>query len=353
MGAMPTESWRVRDPPAARPEASGKGMACLRPFVAARRSCRDGPTGHGNEMQSHSYELSPHDHADAGPEAVWQRIAWPQGGYPAEDLLRAEELAGEIAPFILSTLDAVLADPESYIADEKFFGVHFGLLLLARLRDARGFLPAMRILQLPHDVADGLLGDMITETIPAILASTCQGDVDALKGLYENEDLDEFVRIAGLTAMGVLVQNDLLPRSQLSAYIGEVLGRLRREASYVWDQLVCVASDLVFVEHRDAILSLYDEGLADSMVDTREDVAARFAGHDRSPSPRRYRLIDDVVDETRGWACFRQERSAGVFGAPSGAPDPRQPFVRATRKVGRNDPCLCGSGKKFKKCCGP
>jgi SWIM/SEC-C metal-binding protein len=25
--------------------------------------------------------------------------------------------------------------------------------------------------------------------------------------------------------------------------------------------------------------------------------------------------------------------------------------VRALPKVGRNDPCSCGSGKKFKKCC--
>ena len=25
---------------------------------------------------------------------------------------------------------------------------------------------------------------------------------------------------------------------------------------------------------------------------------------------------------------------------------------RDTPKVGRNDPCPCGSGKKFKKCCG-
>jgi uncharacterized protein YchJ len=30
----------------------------------------------------------------------------------------------------------------------------------------------------------------------------------------------------------------------------------------------------------------------------------------------------------------------------------RAPFVRADPKVGRNDPCTCGSGKKFKKCCG-
>ncbi|MGZ6276813.1 MAG: SEC-C metal-binding domain-containing protein, partial [Syntrophales bacterium] len=26
--------------------------------------------------------------------------------------------------------------------------------------------------------------------------------------------------------------------------------------------------------------------------------------------------------------------------------------VRGTEKVGRNDPCTCGSGKKYKKCCG-
>jgi len=26
--------------------------------------------------------------------------------------------------------------------------------------------------------------------------------------------------------------------------------------------------------------------------------------------------------------------------------------VRRAKKVGRNDPCPCGSGKKYKKCCG-
>lgn len=30
----------------------------------------------------------------------------------------------------------------------------------------------------------------------------------------------------------------------------------------------------------------------------------------------------------------------------------QQPFVRDGRKVGRNDPCPCGSGKKYKACCG-
>jgi len=33
-------------------------------------------------------------------------------------------------------------------------------------------------------------------------------------------------------------------------------------------------------------------------------------------------------------------------------PPQEQPFVRTDRKVGRNEPCPCGSGKKFKQCHG-
>jgi len=31
---------------------------------------------------------------------------------------------------------------------------------------------------------------------------------------------------------------------------------------------------------------------------------------------------------------------------------PAAPYVREAPKIGRNDPCACGSGRKFKKCCG-
>lgn len=30
----------------------------------------------------------------------------------------------------------------------------------------------------------------------------------------------------------------------------------------------------------------------------------------------------------------------------------QEPVRRAEPKVGRNDPCPCGSGRKYKKCCG-
>ena len=37
---------------------------------------------------------------------------------------------------------------------------------------------------------------------------------------------------------------------------------------------------------------------------------------------------------------------------PVAAPAKPAPYVHAEAKVGRNEPCPCGSGVKFKRCCG-
>jgi len=42
----------------------------------------------------------------------------------------------------------------------------------------------------------------------------------------------------------------------------------------------------------------------------------------------------------------------GQAPSPHAMPDPQGTFVRGERKVGRNEPCPCGSGKKFKHCHG-
>ncbi len=48
---------------------------------------------------------------------------------------------------------------------------------------------------------------------------------------------------------------------------------------------------------------------------------------------------------------FEHAEAHGVEEETAAAPD-QQPFVREGRKVGRNDPCPCGSGKKYKQCHG-
>ena len=49
-----------------------------------------------------------------------------------------------------------------------------------------------------------------------------------------------------------------------------------------------------------------------------------------------------------GGSSSREEEAAGVPQRPV----KQETFVRTQPKVGRNDPCPCGSGKKYKKCCG-
>jgi preprotein translocase subunit SecA len=41
-----------------------------------------------------------------------------------------------------------------------------------------------------------------------------------------------------------------------------------------------------------------------------------------------------------------------TFSGGGDAPAAKKPVKRESEKIGRNDPCPCGSGKKYKKCCG-
>jgi preprotein translocase subunit SecA len=51
--------------------------------------------------------------------------------------------------------------------------------------------------------------------------------------------------------------------------------------------------------------------------------------------------------DSRGSAAAGMGTGAGVMGG-----EPMAPFVRGDRKVGRNEPCPCGSGRKYKQCHG-
>jgi SEC-C motif domain protein len=48
-------------------------------------------------------------------------------------------------------------------------------------------------------------------------------------------------------------------------------------------------------------------------------------------------------------SSFRRVDGRWLYSGGKNTPDVPQRFVE---KIGRNDPCPCGSGKKFKKCCG-
>ena len=109
----------------------------------------------------------------------------------------------------------------------------------------------------------------------------------------------------------------------------------------------------------------YDEELIDPQAISPSELEAiesmprgetvRQTREDRAP-------VDDVAAETAWWR--RGSRLAGDEddlmlddddddwdGDDEGYTEVAEPY-RAPPKVGRNEPCPCGSGKKYKKCCG-
>jgi preprotein translocase subunit SecA len=72
-------------------------------------------------------------------------------------------------------------------------------------------------------------------------------------------------------------------------------------------------------------------------------------GNGKHP-PRNVATSMDDLEEAFQRRKRRELEQARMAGA--GESQPVQRVVRGAAKVGRNDPCPCGSGKKYKKCCG-
>jgi len=88
-------------------------------------------------------------------------------------------------------------------------------------------------------------------------------------------------------------------------------------------------------------------------VRAEEDVAAVEAQR-RAPAQVQYShpAVASPYPVATG-ALGGEEAGEGALPEPGEASRaPREPFVREARKVGRNEPCPCGSGKKYKHCHG-
>ena len=116
--------------------------------------------------------------------------------------------------------------------------------------------------------------------------------------------------------------------------------------------------------HIDPAVAYSNEGfdMFEEMIgDIREETVRYCFGVTVNTSSERKKVIadgesrkDDYQDETKLNA--RRGPSVGSGQMPQAAPKPEdahkpETFRREQPKVGRNDPCPCGSGKKYKNCC--
>jgi hypothetical protein len=106
------------------------------------------------------------------PETIIEALG--SGGKPADVVLGAAMLlAAELAPTFLDAIELAatgveLSEWQSAIA---FYGLH----VLGGSRDSRAFPALMRILHLPDERLDSLLGDGLTQTIKRVAIGCFNG----------------------------------------------------------------------------------------------------------------------------------------------------------------------------------
>ena len=233
------------------------------------------------------------------------------------------------------------------------------------------------------DIKDKVLS-MIDEVIGSAVENFVAGDVpedwnlDALRGYFygiltTDEDYhyhgDEYNQVSRESIL-----QDLLDRAHKKYEEKEALfpeGRLRevermvllRNVDQKWMDHIDAMDDLIeginlraygqqnpITAYRLESGNMFDEMIAS----VKEDTAKMLLSVQPANEIRREEVSKNNTASIKRDPMARPRSSAaGVHGAAAEPPKKKEPIRKsAAEKVGRNDPCPCGSGKKYKKCCG-
>jgi hypothetical protein len=239
---------------------------------------------------------------------------------------------------------------------------------------AREAWPAiLEAISLPGKGSFDLFGDAVTSFLSRTLVTMIGDRLEALDELVRNRELNEYVRWAAAEAFTVLMRYGRLTRveavERLRHHLREAIAN---EDHAMANGLVNELAPLLPREAYDDIVEAYGRGLVDEFLIGLEDVDRYIAEGEagfRRWLARCRPTANDTVAELEGWACFQPEppprpvpKASFLAQEPPTTPKRAladRPFAKPTdvpaapaRHIGRNDPCPCGSGKKFKKCCG-
>jgi hypothetical protein len=319
-------------------------------------------------MTSYDPNVAPDPEQFRALDDILAALRVPAPEFPAAAIRAAERARGPINERLIELIETTRG--EVLAGREPPDNAHiFAMLLLAEFEEKRAFPAIASLFSLSEKHIDSIVGDFLTEDLPRVLASVSSGHIDDLAQIVEDRSRYEYVRSAALSAVAALVQRGVLTRDAAGDYLRLLIyERLEREPSAVWDEVGNIVLDLylddLFEEVRDLIRSglipsfaLHLSDVDRTLREGRDRVQARFESNPH------LRPVRDVVAETKWWACFKEDDDVATLEEGEkdqdhlhDCDDPHcghegVTVRRESPKVGRNDPCPCGSGKKYKKCC--
>jgi len=289
--------------------------------------------------------------------------------FPEAALQEARRYRQEIMPRLIEAIRSATAQAAAGNLPDS--NLHFFATYLLTEFRAHEALPALLdAISLPGELPFDLYGDAITEDLPAMLVALVGEAPEMLDGLIANRELNEYVRGAVVETFLRFVRDGRMTRDyaieRLRFHLREALEH--RDAQ-IGDLVVLAlghfAAQDALEEIREAYrLEIVDPQMIGRLADIERGIAAGEVHYQEALKNCWPSGIDDVVDHLRGWYAF----SGGPEEHPTHAGKyPYEPefdldvddllqhpdtIVHTGPRVGRNDPCPCGSGKKFKKCCG-
>lgn len=301
-----------------------------------------------------------------------------EGPFPLEAVEEARARREEMTEPLLAILADTKARMREISRDKDHIAHLYALFLLAEFKENRAYRLVTDLLSSPGDDIGEILADFAPDDLGRVLLAVYDGDDAPIKSLIENPGVNEWVRGAGITALKGLVARGSKPRDEVAAYYRHLLmGPPVLPGTNYWNELVSCTADLHPGDSMEEIRRAYAECLVDEGYvaldeiedDAKSDPAAMM---DEVRGDPEFAPIENTAEEMASWPCFQveddewgdewddelddewdDEDGGATLADKALESEELGGTVRYERpKVGRNEPCPCGSGKKFKKCCG-
>jgi hypothetical protein len=223
---------------------------------------------------------------------------------------------------------------------------------LAQLRAGEAIAPLLALFQRADDDID----DWINGDLPESLAQFGAAVLDPLTAHLADPANGERSRVAAAETIGLVGKIHPELRMDSIARLVAQLERFAEQSETLNAFLISPLWELRAVEAMPVIERAFASGRVDESINGDvEDVQMEFGLKTEREHPRKPNKLSIWGDQLRAQRKAEEiplPDADGIF-SERDYEDPAlsTPFI-APPKVGRNDPCPCGSGKKFKKCCG-
>ena len=190
---------------------------------------------------------------------------------------------------------------------------------------------------------DEEMGDWITEDFPTILANFGLDAVEDLKKCISDRTLGLYQRSTAIGALSTIAHKHPEIWDSTVRFFRQLLQE--EDDPELLGFLICDLSEFKDPGALEDIKSAFDKGLVDDFIITMEDVSVTYSSPGESLDYQRY-----SADPLEHFNPQKFERLWKISYENQRIPDRLKRMLKP-EKIGRNDPCPCGSGKKYKKCC--